>query len=290
MVTRTAEPDSSDLLTDLRLGHVTALTAALSGAAAALSTGFSKLDLLTGGLSGTVAVASAPGGGKTSLAANWITAWAAAETAASLFASPELPQSVVLNRLCANVTGVALSEFRTGRILEPKYKEKWAEWDDWVALNGKRIAVRGRGEALDFLALKARAQALQDATGGRVVVVADGLQTLADRFRRPGESDKDALDRTMGEWVDGWGSLDVMSVVLSHMPKGSFDSSAQGVFAGSSRIEYRADTAIVLQPDGDRSTSTTYPVNLTVTKSWHGPVGRVRLRFDGACCRFKDSK
>ena len=281
----------SDLLVDLHRDHVAAVTAALSGAAVSLLTGFARLDVLTGGFYGTVAIASPPGGGKTSFAVNCATRWAEAGSCAVLVASPELPRLVLVDRLCACATGIKLSEIRSGCALDTAHAAKWRAWRDWTTANGALIAIRGRGEDISFAALKDRVSELQDLSGKRVVVVADGLQTLADRFRRPGDGEKDALDRITGEWVDGWGEMDVTSLLLSHMPKGAFTRHEQGVFAGSSRIEYRTDTAIVLQPpkDGERTTPK-YPIVAHVTKSWHGPVGRSRLQFDGTCCRFTDGK
>ncbi|HEY5374787.1 MAG TPA: hypothetical protein VIK01_13980, partial [Polyangiaceae bacterium] len=87
-------------------------------------------------------------------------------------------------------------------------------------------SIRGRSEDTSFSVLKYRVSELQDSTGKRVVVVvADGLQALADRFRRPGDGEKDALDRIPKEWVDGCGEADVTSLLLEAERAVGFDAS-----------------------------------------------------------------
>jgi replicative DNA helicase len=279
---------ASDLLADLYKPHVESLSAPPTGAAARMTFGFAKLDALTGGFSGSVAIASAPGVGKTSLALQVGVQLLDQEDVAVLFVSPELPRTVILDRTIAKVSGVKLDELRRGGAVDPKCKSAMKTAADWVDRCGSRLAIRGRNEGLGFAELKERVADLQTRTGvTRVLAILDGLQTYAARCRGPAELDKDALDRVTSEWVDGWTTPGVTSLLLSHVPKTAFSSHGQGVFSGSARIEYRVDMAMVLQPPEDRRGKETYQVTVHVTKNWHGAIGEARLVFDAARCRFK---
>lgn len=280
---------SSDLLADLYEHHLDRLVAAPSGAAVGLPTGFRKLDKLTGGLAGAVAIASAPGGGKTTLALN-VAVHVASEGAGVLIASPELPRSALFDRMVAVVSGLKLQDIRKGAAADPKNAAAIATWKDWAATHGGRVAIRGREESLHFPEMRERATILaHDAKDAQVLAVVDGLQTYAERHREKGDQEKDALDRATAAWVDGWGDdANVVSLLLSHVPKHDFGRHAAGVFAGSARIEYRVDLAIVLAPSLERGTKETYPVTLHVTKNWNGPLGDTRLTFEAARCRFKE--
>src|SRR5690349_5413659 len=113
---------TSDLLADLYKPHVESLSAPPTGAAARMTFGFAKLDALTGGFSGSVAIASAPGVGKTSLGLQVGVQLLDQEDVAVLFVSPELLRGVVIDRLVANVSGVKLDELRRGGAADPKRK------------------------------------------------------------------------------------------------------------------------------------------------------------------------
>lgn len=280
---------SSDLLADHYESHIDSMMAAPSGAAVGLPTGFRKLDKLTGGLTGAVAIASAPGGGKTTLALNLAT-HAVREGAGVLIASPELPRRALFDRLAAIVSGLKLQEIRKGAAADAKNAAAIATWKEWAAIYGKFVAIRGRDENLAFSELRERASVLShDVAGSRVLAIVDGLQTYAERHREKGDQEKDALDRATSVWVDGWSDdANVVSLLLSHVPKHDFGRHAAGVFAGSARIEYRVDLAIVLAPSAERGTKETYPVTLHVTKNWNGPLGETRLTFEAARCRFKE--
>jgi replicative DNA helicase len=280
---------SSDLLADHYEHHLSSMMAAPSGAAVGLPTGFRKLDKLTGGLSGAVAIASAPGGGKTTLALN-LAAHVVTEGAGVLIASPELPRRALLDRLVAVVSGLKLQDIRKGAAADAKHAAAIAVWKEWAATYGKLVAIRGRDESLAFSELRERASILSHhASGSRVLAIVDGLQTYAERHREKGDQEKDALDRATSAWVDSWDvGTNVVSLLLSHVPKHDFGRHAAGVFAGSARIEYRVDLAIVLAPQAERGARETYPVTLHVTKNWNGPLGETRLTFDAARCRFKE--
>lgn len=280
---------SSDLLADLYEHHLDRMMAAPTGAAVGLLTGFRKLDKLTGGFAGAVAIASAPGGGKTTLALN-IAVNAASEGAGVLIASPELTRRALCDRMVAIVSGMKLQEIRKGAAADPKNAAAVATWKDWAATHGRLVVIRGRDENLTFSELRERATVVaHDAKDARVLAIVDGLQIYAERQREKGDQEKDALDRATTNWVAGWGEdANVVSLLLSHVPKHDFARHTAGVFSGSARIEYRVDLAIVLAPSAERGTKEAYPVALHVTKNWNGPLGETRLTFDAARCRFKE--
>ena len=284
------KPAASDLLVSMYEEHLSALKAAPKGAAAGLSTGLSKFDELVGGLRGAVAIASPPGGGKTSLALNLAMRLLAAGESRVMFVSPELPRNALLDRLMANVSGLRLHDIRRGAAADPKHSADIATWTKFVTDHGERLVLRARGEPMAFAELKDRVVDLKDGADCRVLAVIDGLQTYADCCRVAGEPEKDSLDRVVAEVVDGWADPQVVSLLLSHMPKGAFGRHGQGVFSGSARIEYRVDMSIVLEPAEERAGKERYPVAVHVTKNWHGPIGAVRLSFDASRCRFTDGK
>jgi len=281
----------SDLLADLYEPHLESLSASPTGTAARMTFGFPKLDALTGGFSGSIAIASAPGVGKTSLGLQMGIHLLEGEDVAVFFVSPELPRSVVIDRVVANISGVTLDELRRGAVVDPKRRAAMKKTAEWVERCGSRLAIRGRSEGLGFAELRKRVDELQSRAGvTRVLAILDGLQTYAARCRSSAELEKDALDRVTSEWVDGWARPGVTSLMLSHVPKNAFGSHGQGVFSGSARIEYRVDMALVLEPPEDRRGKETYPVTVHVTKNWHGAIGAARLNFDASRCRFTDGK
>jgi hypothetical protein len=210
----------------------------------------------------------------------------------NLFAKKPAPRSALQVTRAARARRFAagLAEIRSGRVLDPPHAAKWDGGREWIEANGTLISHRGRSEDTSFSVLKHRVLELQDSTGKRVVVGADGWQTLADRFRRPGDGENDALDHITKEWVDGWGEADVPSLLLEAERAVGFDASDE---VEARRIADERDAA---RGGGDRGSDHVLAVATVVRRGSnhasgvsHGGQQRIYTVCNGSLSRSETS-
>lgn len=272
-----------------------------------LSTGFTELDRLTGGLPALAMLGGTTGVGKTSFAlALAAGSLRAHPDLAVLFYSLDMSKDVVLDRLLCQQSGIEYREIchnyddaRVSSFLSEAEKELGTS-----VLPRLRILEReqlGGGMEEILSALNKHTRELTEASQAQqVLCVIDYFQLLD-----PGDSTLSSLaaDAKRIELLQlalqmrrthqsvSPDSFLVMSEVRkgeSGRPRLALDD-----LMGSARISYSADCILLLEPDGEavESAADTTPLLLTIAKGRDGMRrGTIRLTFEYGCNRFREAE
>ncbi len=229
-------------------------------------------------------IGGAPGAGKTALTLQWtLDALMLTPSLRALVANVEMTPSTLLDRQLARLSGVDLTLIRHRRL---------------TAAHGDAIA---RGiETLDALAdrlafLSApfdlrNVAASADAHGAGLIVL-DYIQ----RFGAAGTHDdhRGAVSETMSyirQFADAGVGVIVVAALSRGKDKAGRSSYTDGLslasFRETSELEYGADDAFILTPNGDIGASPSLPVILKHLKSRHGETRDMTLTFDRHHQRF----
>jgi replicative DNA helicase len=222
-------------------------------------------------------IGGAPGSGKTALTMQFVVdALRLTPTLRALVCNVEMSPAVLLDRQLARLSGIALSTIRHRR-LTAEHGERIAQAISALeALADRLCFVR---PPFDLANVAASADAF-----GATLLCLDYIQ----RIRPPGEhADKrgsvDACMDYLRQFADAGVAVIVVSAVGRSKDKSGRNSYSIGLnlasFRESSELEFGADSAFILTPDGPDASE---GVTLKHLKDRHGECRDIALCFDGA--------
>ena len=255
-----------------------------------VTTGFVELDKKTAGLqsSDLIIVAARPSMGKTTFAMNLCENAAMASDKPVLVFSLEMPAEQIMMRMIASLARVDQTKIRTGQNLEE------AEWSKIASVFGmfkqKNNLYIDDSSGLTPTELRSRARRVYRENGGLSMIMVDYLQLM----RAPAFSDNRTLEiaeisRSLKELAK---ELEVPVIALSQLNR-TLEQRADkrpvnSDLRESGSIEQDADLIMFIYRDevyNDNSEDKGV-AEIIIGKQRNGPIGRVRLAFNGQFSRF----
>ena len=255
-----------------------------------VTTGFIELDKKTAGLqpSDLIIVAARPSMGKTTFAMNLCENAAMASDKPVLVFSLEMPAEQIMMRMIASLARVDQTKIRTGQNLEE------AEWSKIASVFGmfkqKNNLYIDDSSGLTPTELRSRARRVYRENGGLSMIMVDYLQLM----RVPGFSDNRTLEiaeisRSLKALAK---ELEVPVIALSQLNR-TLEQRADkrpvnSDLRESGSIEQDADLIMFIYRDevyNDNSEDKGV-AEIIIGKQRNGPIGRVRLAFNGQFSRF----
>ena len=255
-----------------------------------VTTGFIDLDKKTAGLqpSDLIIVAARPSMGKTTFAMNLCENAAMASDKPVLVFSLEMPAEQIMMRMIASLARVDQTKIRTGQNLEE------AEWSKIASVFGmfkqKNNLYIDDSSGLTPTELRSRARRVYRENGGLSMIMVDYLQLM----RAPAFSDNRTLEiaeisRSLKALAK---ELEVPVIALSQLNR-TLEQRADkrpvnSDLRESGSIEQDADLIMFIYRDevyNDNSEDKGV-AEIIIGKQRNGPIGRVRLAFNGQFSRF----
>ena len=255
-----------------------------------VTTGFVELDKKTAGLqpSDHIIVAARPSMGKTTFAMNLCENAAMASDKPVLVFSLEMPAEQIMMRMIASLARVDQTKIRTGQNLEE------AEWSKIASVFGmfkqKNNLYIDDSSGLTPTELRSRARRVYRENGGLSMIMVDYLQLM----RAPAFSDNRTLEiaeisRSLKALAK---ELEVPVIALSQLNR-TLEQRADkrpvnSDLRESGSIEQDADLIMFIYRDevyNDNSEDKGV-AEIIIGKQRNGPIGRVRLAFNGQFSRF----
>ena len=255
-----------------------------------VTTGFIELDKKTAGLqpSDLIIVAARPSMGKTTFAMNLCENAAMASDKPVLVFSLEMPAEQIMMRMIASLARVDQTKIRTGQNLEE------SEWSKIASVFGmfkqKNNLYIDDSSGLTPTELRSRARRVYRENGGLSMIMVDYLQLM----RAPAFSDNRTLEiaeisRSLKALAK---ELEVPVIALSQLNR-TLEQRADkrpvnSDLRESGSIEQDADLIMFIYRDevyNDNSEDKGV-AEIIIGKQRNGPIGRVRLAFNGQFSRF----
>ena len=255
-----------------------------------VTTGFVDLDKKTAGLqpSDLIIVAARPSMGKTTFAMNLCENAAMARDKPVLLFSLEMPAEQIMMRMIASLARVDQTKIRTGQNLDE------TEWSKIASVFGmfkqKNNLYIDDSSGLTPTELRSRARRVYRENGGLSMIMVDYLQLM----RVPGFSDNRTLEiaeisRSLKALAK---ELEVPVIALSQLNR-TLEQRADkrpvnSDLRESGSIEQDADLIMFIYRDevyNDNSEDKGV-AEIIIGKQRNGPIGRVRLAFNGQFSRF----
>ncbi|MGX2973852.1 replicative DNA helicase [Ursidibacter arcticus] len=275
-----------------------------NGGITGVTTGFDDLDRKTAGLqpSDLIIVAARPSMGKTTFAMNLCENAAFADTTETdengntvkrpnkpvLIFSLEMPADQIMMRMLASLSRVDQTKIRTGQIDDD---EDWAKISSTMSLLQERRNIYiDDSSGLTPTELRSRARRVYRENGGLSLIMVDYLQLM----RAPGFADNRTLEiaeisRSLKALAK---ELEVPVVALSQLNR-SLEQRADkrpvnSDLRESGSIEQDADLIMFIYRDEVYHDNSDLKgiAEIIIGKQRNGPIGRVRLTFQGQFSRF----
>ena len=256
-----------------------------------VTTGFKDLDKKTAGLqpSDLIIVAARPSMGKTTFAMNLCENAALASEKPVLIFSLEMPADQIMMRTLASLSRVDQTKIRTGQITDD---EEWARISSTLAiLNNKPNIYIDDSAGLTPTELRSRARRVYRENKGLSMIMVDYLQLM----RAPGFAENRTLEiaeisRSLKALAK---ELEVPVVALSQLNR-SLEQRADkrpvnSDLRESGSIEQDADLIMFIYRDEvyhETNDENRNVAEIIIGKQRNGPIGRVRLTFQGQYSRF----
>ena len=255
-----------------------------------VTTGFVELDKKTAGLqpSDLIIVAARPSMGKTTFAMNLCENAAMASDKPVLVFSLEMPAEQIMMRMIASLARVDQTKIRTGQNLEE------AEWSKIASVFGmfkqKNNLYIDDSSGLTPTELRSRARRVYRENGGLSMIMVDYLQLM----RAPAFSDNRTLEiaEISRSLKASAREFEVPVIALSQLNR-TLEQRADkrpvnSDLRESGSIEQDADLIMFIYRDevyNDNSEDKGV-AEIIIGKQRNGPIGRVRLAFNGQFSRF----
>lgn len=254
-----------------------------------VSTGFNDLNKKTAGLqpSDLVIVAARPSMGKTTFAMNLCENAAMDSDKPVLIFSLEMPSEQIMMRMLASLSRVDQTKIRTGQLDD----EDWARISSTMGiLMQKKNMFIDDSSGLTPTELRSRARRVARDSGGLSLIMVDYLQLM----RVPGMQDNRTLEiseisRSLKALAK---ELQVPVVALSQLNR-SLEQRADkrpinSDLRESGAIEQDADLIMFIYRDEVYHPDSTMKgtAEIIIGKQRNGPIGSVRLTFQGQFSRF----
>ncbi|EKE73766.1 replicative DNA helicase, partial [Gallaecimonas xiamenensis] len=254
-----------------------------------VSTGFQDLDKMTAGLQGSdlIIVAARPSMGKTTFAMNLAEYAAMTQDKPVLIYSLEMPSEQIMMRMLASLGRIDQTKIRTGQLDD----EDWARLSSTMGLlmeKGKMYIDDSSG--LTPTEVRSRARRIAREHGGISMIMVDYLQLMTV----PGMQDNRTLEiaeisRSLKALAK---ELECPVIALSQLNR-SLEQRADkrpvnSDLRESGSIEQDADLIMFIYRDEVYHPETTDKgtAEIIIGKQRNGPIGRVRLTFQGHFSRF----
>ncbi len=263
------------------------------GALTGLTTGFTDLDDKTSGLQpgDLIIVAARPSMGKTSFAMN-IAENAALELSkqgspkAVLVFSMEMPAESLVMRMLSSMARIEQQRIRTGRLDD----QDWAKIPQQVQLFSQTKLYIDDTASLSPTEVRARARRVAREHGGLGLIVIDYLQLM----QVPGYGDNRVMEvseisRSLKALAK---ELSVPVVALSQLNRGLEQRHDKRPIMSDIRdsgsIEQDADLILFIYRDEvyNENTNDKNIAEIVIGKQRNGPIGTVKVRFEGRYTRF----
>ncbi|MDF7668065.1 replicative DNA helicase [Orbaceae bacterium ESL0727] len=254
-----------------------------------VSTGFIDLDKKTAGLqnSDLIIVAARPSMGKTTFAMNLCENAAMMQEKPVLIFSLEMPADQIMMRMLASLSRVDQTRIRTGQLQD----------DDWARISStmgllleKKNIYIDDSSGLTPMELRSRARRVAREHGGLSLIMVDYLQLM----RVPTISENRTLEiaeisRSLKALAK---ELSVPVVALSQLNR-SLEQRADkhpvnSDLRESGSIEQDADVVMFIYRDEVYNENSEFKgiAEIILGKQRNGPIGKVRLKFQGQFSRF----
>ncbi|MDG6882363.1 Replicative DNA helicase [Phocoenobacter uteri] len=296
---RTSSDEGPKKVTDIlaaTLNKIEVLSQSNNNGVTGVSSGFTDLDKRTAGLqpSDLIIVAARPSMGKTTFAMNlcenasMINDEEGKPCKPVLIFSLEMPSDQIMMRMLASLSKVDQTKIRTGQLTDD---EDWAKISSTTAILQERNNIFiDDSSALTPSELRSRARRLHSERGGLSLIMVDYLQLM----RAPGFSDNRTLEiaeisRSLKALAK---ELEVPVVALSQLNR-SLEQRADkrpvnSDLRESGSIEQDADLIMFIYRDEvyhDQSELKGI-AEIIIGKQRNGPIGKVKLAFNGQFSRF----
>ncbi|WP_409300283.1 replicative DNA helicase [Peribacillus sp. SCS-155] len=258
-----------------------------------ISSGFGKLDLLTGGFqdSDLIVIGARPSVGKTAFALN-IAAHAAIEHIAVIF-SLEMGKKQLLKRATSFIGNIS-----TQRMRNPRKEFQDSDWMGLTDAMGKlslsNLHIFDRG-AMDINYIWSKVRQLRKMYDGekRMLVVIDYLQLIVGdpKHKQNRQAEISAISRELKHMAR---ELNVTVMALSQLSRGVESRQNKRPLLSdlreSGQIEQDADLIAFLYRDDyyNNESKEANVVEVILAKQRNGPIGTVRLDFHKEFGRFKE--
>lgn len=254
-----------------------------------VSTGFIDLDKKTAGLqrSDLIIVAARPSMGKTTFAMNLCENAAMMQDKPVLIFSLEMPAEQIMMRMLASLSRVDQTKIRTGQLDD----------DDWARISStmgilleKKNMYIDDSSGLTPMELRSRARRIYREHNGLSMIMVDYLQLM----RVPNISENRTLEiaeisRSLKALAK---ELQVPVVALSQLNRGLEQRSdkrpVNSDLRESGSIEQDADVIMFIYRDEVYNEASEHKgiAEIILGKQRNGPIGKVRLKFQGQFSRF----
>ena len=256
-----------------------------------LSTGFDDLDRETAGLqkADLVIVAGRPAMGKTSFAMNIAEHAAMSAKGAVLVFSMEMPSEQLVMRMLAGLGRIDFGRLRTGKLKD----EDWARFTAAVAqLKDKELFIDDT-PALTPNELRSRARRVARLSKhGIALIVVDYLQLM--RTAQEAENRVNEISEISRSLKSIAKELRCPLIALSQLNRGLEQRADKRPMASDLResgaIEQDADLILFIYRDEvyNEASAAKGTAEIIIGKQRNGPIGTVRLAFNGALTKFEN--
>lgn len=282
-------PQSVDVILEKTLERIEILYKSPQNGVTGLDTGFTDLNKKTAGLQGSdlIIVAARPSMGKTTFAMNLCENAAMAQDKPVLIFSLEMPAEQLMMRMLASLSRVDQTKIRTGQLDD----EDWARISTTMGiLMEKKNMLIDDASGLTPTELRSRARRVAREYGGISMIMVDYLQLM----RVPSISENRTLEiaeisRSLKALAK---ELNVPVVALSQLNR-SLEQRADkrpvnSDLRESGSIEQDADLIMFIYRDEVYHPDSTLKgiAEIIIGKQRNGPIGSVRLTFQGHYSRF----
>lgn len=282
-------PQSVDTILEKTLERIELLYQSPQDGVTGVSTGFSDLNKKTAGLQGSdlIIVAARPSMGKTTFAMNLCENAAMDQDKPVLIFSLEMPSEQIMMRMLASLSRVDQTKIRTGQLDD----EDWARISSTMGiLMEKKNMFIDDSSGLTPTELRSRARRIARDHGGLSMIMIDYLQLM----RVPGMQDNRTLEiseisRSLKALAK---ELNVPVVALSQLNR-SLEQRADkrpinSDLRESGAIEQDADLIMFIYRDEvyNEESALKGIAEIIIGKQRNGPIGSVRLTFQGQYSRF----
>lgn len=282
-------PQSVDSILEKTLERIEVLYKSPQDGVTGLDTGFTDLNKKTAGLQGSdlIIVAARPSMGKTTFAMNLCENAAMVQDKPVLIFSLEMPAEQLMMRMLASLSRVDQTKIRTGQLDD----EDWARISSTMGLlMEKKNMFIDDSSGLTPTELRSRARRVAREHGGLSMIMVDYLQLM----RVPSQSENRTLEiaeisRSLKALAK---ELNVPVVALSQLNR-SLEQRADkrpvnSDLRESGSIEQDADLIMFIYRDEvyNSDSSLKGVAEIILGKQRNGPIGTVRLTFQGHFSRF----
>lgn len=282
-------PQNVDTILEKTLERIELLYQTPQDGVTGVSTGFTDLNKKTAGLQGSdlIIVAARPSMGKTTFAMNLCENAAMEQEKPVLIFSLEMPAEQIMMRMLASLSRVDQTKIRTGQLDD----EDWARISSTMGiLMEKKNMFIDDSSGLTPTEVRSRARRIARDNGGLSMIMIDYLQLM----RVPGLQDNRTLEiaeisRSLKALAK---ELNVPVVALSQLNR-SLEQRADkrpvnSDLRESGAIEQDADLIMFIYRDEvyHEDSALKGIAEIIIGKQRNGPIGSVRLTFQGQFSRF----